>query len=98
MTITLDTFKQIIERLKDSLLEKPKTKLFIEDIARAASIDVKTAESIHDLLSDLDAMLVDVEVDKEIRGKYIRYFPDDDEDDGEDEDGFEDEDAEDGET
>jgi hypothetical protein len=93
MSISFDDFKAIIGRIKDALLEKPKTKLFIEDIARAAQIDVKTAEAVYDFLLDLDAMLFDIEVDREIRGKFIRYYPDDD--DGDDGDEFEgDEDVE----
>jgi hypothetical protein len=88
MSLSLDQFKEIVQSLKEALLEKPKTKLWLEDIARAASVDVKTVEIVHDLLSDLDSMLVDVEVDREIRGKYFRYFPDDDEED-EDDEGFE---------
>ncbi len=80
MSISFEDFKVIIGRIKDALLEKPKTKLFIEDIARAASIDVKTAETVYDFLLDIDAMLFDVEVDREIRGKYIKYYPDEDDD------------------
>jgi hypothetical protein len=83
MSISFDDFKAIIGRVKDALLEKPKTKLFIEDIARAANIDVKTAEVIYDFLLDIDAMLFDVEVDREIRGKYIKYYPDEDGDEDE---------------
>ncbi len=81
MSISYDEFRAIISRIKDALLEKPKTKLFLEDIARAAGIDVKTAEAVYDFLLDIDAMLFDVEVEREIRGKYLRYYPDDDDDD-----------------
>lgn len=93
MSISFEDFKTIVGRIKDALLEKPKTKLFIEDIARAANIDVKTAEVVYDFLLDLDAVLFDVEVDREIRGKYIRYFPDDDDEDADGEE-FEAEDEE----
>lgn len=81
MSLSFEDFKAIIGRIKDALLESPKVKLFIEDIARAASIDVKTAEAVYDVLSDIDIMLFDVEVDREIRGKYLRYYPDDDDED-----------------
>ncbi len=91
MSFSFEDFKAIIGRIKDALLEKPKTKLFLEDIARAASIDIKTAEAVHDVLSDIDTMLIDVEVDREMRGKYIKYYPDDDDTDIGDED-IEDED------
>ncbi|NMC07981.1 MAG: hypothetical protein GYA24_22435 [Candidatus Lokiarchaeota archaeon] len=89
MSFSLDKLKEIIQALKEVLLEKPKTKLWLEDVARAAGVDVKMVEAVHDLLSDLDSMLVDVEVERELRGKYFRYFPDDDGDDEDDEE-FED--------
>ncbi len=96
MSISFEDFKTIIGRIKDALLEKPKTKLFLEDIARAASIDVKTAEAVYDVLSDIDTILFDVEVEREIRGKYIRYYPDDDDEDVDDESVEDEEEEEDG--
>jgi hypothetical protein len=94
MSISFDDFRSILSKLKDALIQKPHAKLFIEDIARAVEVDVNTAEIIYDILLDIDAMLVDVEVDREIRGKFIKYDPDEDDendedDDFEDEDGFE---------
>lgn len=92
MSLSFEDFQAILNKLKDALIQKPHTKLFIEDIARAAEIDVKTAEIIYDVLLDIDAMLFDVEVDREIRGKFIRYEPEEDNEDDEDED-FEDDDS-----
>ncbi|MEX2680954.1 MAG: hypothetical protein Q6373_005095 [Candidatus Sigynarchaeota archaeon] len=95
MSISFDEFKAIIGRIKDALLERPKTKLFLEDIARAADIDIKTAEAVYDVLDEITTMLFDVEVEREIRGKFLRYYPDDDDDDIDDEDIENDDDEED---
>nr|MDO8087241.1 hypothetical protein [Candidatus Sigynarchaeum springense] len=96
MSLSFEEFKAIIDRIKEALLEKPKTKLFLEDIARAAGIDIKTAEAVYDVLSDIDKIIIDIEIEREIRGKYIRYFPDDDDETLDDED-LDDEDVEEGE-
>ncbi|HME54555.1 MAG TPA: hypothetical protein VKM55_20250 [Candidatus Lokiarchaeia archaeon] len=92
MSISFEDFQSILNKLKDALIQKPFTKLFIEDIARAAEIDVKTAEMVYDVLLDIDATLFDVEIDREIRGKFIRYEPEEEEESDEDDD-FEDDES-----
>jgi hypothetical protein len=93
MSLSFEEFQAILNKLKDALIQKPDTKLFIEDIARAIDTDVKTAELVYDVLLDIDAMLLNVEVDREIRGKFIMYEPSDNDDmcEDEDEDELEDE-------
>ena len=85
--MSFQDFQDILNRIKDILIQKPNVRLFIEDIARAAGVDVKTAEQVYDVLLDIDAMVVDVEIDREIRGKYIEYIPGDDDENLEGEDG-----------
>lgn len=78
----INAFKEWLERLKRAILDRPDEKLYIDDLARATGIDQDEMNELYELFLEIDAILLDVEIDRDIRGKYfmLNEYQDEEED------------------
>ncbi len=72
----LHDFKLLLARLKEMLLSHPEEQIFLEEVSRVLDLPVEEAELLHDIISEIFSWSYDVEIDREIRGKYMLYEPD----------------------
>nr|MDO8119645.1 hypothetical protein [Candidatus Sigynarchaeota archaeon] len=74
----LNDFKLLLAKLKEMLLSHPEEPVFLEEVSRVLGVSIEEAELLHDIISEIFSWTYDVEIDREIRGKYMLYEPDED--------------------